>query len=457
MFGEARRGKSTVQTEILGMKVVGMLFATLGWFMREQPIPDQGIDAQVEAATPQGRPNGGVIGLQIKSGSSYFKYSTPGGWWFYPDTENLRYWLNHQLNVAIVLYDPDRNIAYWQAIEQAHIRKTKGGEFRIFIPEEQVLGPGAVPDLLRLANENLLQRSKAGSGDPVSELRAEYDVGLAWILESGDRLYVEVEESLHSKSGRASLRVVSESDFGTIEIARDWPTFYLRGNAVGDAVTELFPWADVSIDRGTYDKHDEMRWRAERCTWNGEYEEWDETEDFSTWADRTLTDELRPFAESTDGSRAYWRLSLALNSLGQETLQQEVDDERWEDLLALDREEAERELVQDGWYAGDYVEIGPGGLNAVERVVFQTREGDDVLAAEDTLWSEAELQPVAAAAILEHAVGGPVSASTAKLFADRFASVFDDGRGEWTISYADVASWVNEVGVSPLPTRRPDR
>jgi hypothetical protein len=44
MFSSER---STVQTEILGVKVVGASFAMLGWFMREQPVPDQGIDAQV--------------------------------------------------------------------------------------------------------------------------------------------------------------------------------------------------------------------------------------------------------------------------------------------------------------------------------------------------------------------------------------------------------------------------
>jgi hypothetical protein len=39
---------STVQTENLGVKVVGGMFAMFGWFMRELPNPDEGVDAHVE-------------------------------------------------------------------------------------------------------------------------------------------------------------------------------------------------------------------------------------------------------------------------------------------------------------------------------------------------------------------------------------------------------------------------
>src|SRR5438552_4452557 len=102
MAGRFSPKRSTVQTEILGVKVVGASFAMLGWFMREQPVPDQGIDAQVEAPTRDGRPSGDLIGLQIKSGSSYFKHPTRGGWWFYLDNDNLRYWLSYGLNVVVI-------------------------------------------------------------------------------------------------------------------------------------------------------------------------------------------------------------------------------------------------------------------------------------------------------------------------------------------------------------------
>lgn len=445
-------GRSTVQTEILGVKVVGASFAMLGWFMREQPVPDQGIDAQVEAPTREGRPSGDLIGLQIKSGSSYFKHRTRGGWWFYLDNDNLRYWLSYGLNVVVILYDAATNAAYWQSVEEQHLEKTANGNFKLFVPEEQVIAAAALPELKRIAAEDRGRVRTGRGGDSARELRATYDRGLVELLASGGELYVNVEEWLATESGRASLHVVAEFDYES-QVVRDWPTFYLRGAEVGEAVRKLFPWADLFVDEPTYRQHDELRWRAERCSWNDEYDDWDEAEEFEAWAARELSDELRPFAVSADGQRAFWRLTLRLNRFGREILERDADEERWNDLLEEDRGERERDLVHGGWYLGDAVEIGPGGLSSVERVVFHTDEDFEVLAAEQTLWTDEDVRPLAAAAILAHALGGPASAAAAVAFVDRFRNVFENKFGEWTISYAEVTGWIDSVGARSLPTR----
>jgi Domain of unknown function (DUF4365) len=450
MAGSFEPRRSTVQIEVLGVKVVGASFAGLGWFMREQTVPDQGIDAQVEAPTDKGRPSGDLIGLQIKSGPSYFKHSTQGGWWFYLDSDNLRYWLGYGLSVVVVLYEPSGNVGYWQSVEEQHLTRTNGN-FKLFVPQEQVIGTSALPELERIARSGG-HVSFRGARDPIQELRATYDRGLVELVGFGGELYVEVEEWLETESGRASLRVIADFDYES-QVVRDWPTFYLRGADVGAAVEELFPWADVSIDEPTYGPHDELRWRAACCTWNQEYEDWDEAEEFDAWSLRELGDGLRAFAESADGQRSFWRLKLQLNALGRETLEREADDERWNDLLQEDRDERELELAHGGWYVGDAVEVGPGGLHYVERVVFHTEEDFDVLAAEEMLWTDEEVRPLAAAAILAHALGGPVSSATAALFVDRFSDVFENEFGEWSIGYSDVASWADSVGAKSLPAR----
>jgi hypothetical protein len=62
---------NTPQTDRLGIAKLEELFATVGWYFREQFIKDVGIDAQVEIVESN-TPTGAIIALQVKSGVSYF-------------------------------------------------------------------------------------------------------------------------------------------------------------------------------------------------------------------------------------------------------------------------------------------------------------------------------------------------------------------------------------------------
>jgi Domain of unknown function (DUF4365) len=55
---------------------------------------------------------GKLLGLQIKSGESFFKERTPNTIIYRGDKEHLQYWLNHKLPILIVLYDPATDTAY---------------------------------------------------------------------------------------------------------------------------------------------------------------------------------------------------------------------------------------------------------------------------------------------------------------------------------------------------------
>lgn len=51
----------------------------LGWLFREQPTEDYGIDAHVEIVEHEDV-RGRLLALQIKSGESWFRETTEGGW-----------------------------------------------------------------------------------------------------------------------------------------------------------------------------------------------------------------------------------------------------------------------------------------------------------------------------------------------------------------------------------------
>lgn len=73
----------------------------LGWLFREQPTEDYGIDAHTEIVEDE-LVLGRLLGLQIKSGQSWFDEPDPSGWWFRPKPEHVSYWTSHSLPVVVV-------------------------------------------------------------------------------------------------------------------------------------------------------------------------------------------------------------------------------------------------------------------------------------------------------------------------------------------------------------------
>lgn len=116
-----------------------------GWFFREQPITDQGIDAHIE---PVDEPNralrgeelgtGRLIALQIKGGKSQFRRPSPGGWWFQFDAAKAKYWLGHALPVVVLLVDLDTNEIYWQRVSAGTAIST-GKHYKLEVPRHQTI------------------------------------------------------------------------------------------------------------------------------------------------------------------------------------------------------------------------------------------------------------------------------------------------------------------------------
>jgi hypothetical protein len=131
-----------------GIYIAANAFETLGFAFREQPTSDFGIDAHVEPRTgPQG--TGQLLGLQIKSGNSYFREAVSEGWWLRTDQWHAKYWMQHALPVLIVQVDVDQGRVFWEAVTRRTVEFTKGGA-KILIRRDRLVDESSLPALREL-------------------------------------------------------------------------------------------------------------------------------------------------------------------------------------------------------------------------------------------------------------------------------------------------------------------
>ena len=119
----------------LGVHAIGTKISKeFGWLFREQ-AEDFGIDAHIEVVA-NGEPTGKIIAVQIKSGESYFVNEEAPELVFRGDPKHLKYWLEHDLPVLVILYHPKIDTAYWQVVTEENITRTPKG-WKMFIPQHQ--------------------------------------------------------------------------------------------------------------------------------------------------------------------------------------------------------------------------------------------------------------------------------------------------------------------------------
>lgn len=280
----------------------------LGWYPREPPAPDYGIDLYVEAAV-DGVPNGRMLGVQIKGGASFFAETADDGVVFRGEQRHLEYWLGHSLPVVVVLYDPGDETMLWQAVTPETVQPTGQG-WKLIVPRSQRLDASGASVLQELVED-----------DPytlrLNALRA--DLGWMRLLREGGRVWIEVEEWVNQTSGRGSITLVGERAGGgeRLERARG---VYLGLLPYERVIPRLFPWADLAVDEELYADKEGERWELEEGTHDSEegrtiivgtnFEEWREM--------RGLTG-LRPYEVEAD-ELARWRLVVELNELGRSFL-----------------------------------------------------------------------------------------------------------------------------------------
>lgn len=171
----------------------------LGWIFREQPTDDFGIDAPFELVE-RGAATGRLIAALIKSGASYSRNTHPDGWWFRLDKDDLEYWLDHALPVLVLLYDPETDAAYWEAVNHHTIVTGKRGGKRLLVPKAQQLNRASQAAL-----------ADAAAGKPEELRLRQLRLALPWmrLLQSGRRILLEANEWVNKTSGRGDIQIVS--------------------------------------------------------------------------------------------------------------------------------------------------------------------------------------------------------------------------------------------------------
>lgn len=136
-----------------GVYAIGLIVAKeLAWIFRDQPKADMGIDAHVEVCENR-NPLGKLIALQIKSGESWFREETSDGYIYRGSLDHLEYWAKHSLPVLVVLYNPEKEKAFWQVVTNDTVTRTKKG-WKITVPQLNVFDKHASLQLRRIAKDS---------------------------------------------------------------------------------------------------------------------------------------------------------------------------------------------------------------------------------------------------------------------------------------------------------------
>ena len=149
------------QISRIGIHGVATIIHKMGWLFREQPISDYGIDAHIEQMN-DGKPTGRLLAAQIKCGHSWFKETDKNGYVYRGDLKHLNYWSSHSLPVIIVLFDQDKNQAFWVPVENSRIKKQSSG-WKITVPFNNTIDNHSIADFNRIVLPNYNKREDLSS------------------------------------------------------------------------------------------------------------------------------------------------------------------------------------------------------------------------------------------------------------------------------------------------------
>jgi len=289
-------------TARFGVNKVDTFFSEHRWLFREQYSHDHGIDAQVEIVN-EGKPTGDLIGIQIKSGKSYFSECTDTSYICRENDRHIDYWRQHCLPVIIILYNPDEDILYWESVSTNSCVRTEKG-WKINVPKDKQLTGKSLRELRELTQPSIYLRNLH---------RLLFDKAWIELAAEGEFIYIEFEDWINKSLPRFNIRIGCDSRSDIEE--GSWPTIY--GNlSIEEALSYTIPWAIFKVDEDAY--HDSMRskWHAE-C-----YLGKDEGEEYFT---RSFEDWYEPPSEgiipiSDNGETQKYRLILNLNQIGRSFL-----------------------------------------------------------------------------------------------------------------------------------------
>jgi hypothetical protein len=423
-------------TERLGVFAVGLRSEQAGWAFRELPRPDRGVDAHIEART-DGRPDGRLLALQIKSGESQFRQRVPGGWRFYIDSAHSAYWRSYSMPVLLVLYNPSTDAAFWQVVNPDTTQSTGDG-FAVDVPESNVFDAGCSRDLDAVAatfNE---------TADGLRDRRTDVDLPWIWMLDGGGRLFVEVEQNLLPADGRCVLRMIVQGADGDTSVVRTWPWAFLATLDFRDELLQLFPWADKQVDELWYRERTVGNFASEHGQWSIEEQPYEFGTGFDDWfKERFGSTTIAPYATTSDGRTALWRLELTLNTEGLEVLEHDKQEMLEEAAIVMEMEDERDYARSEGYYMIEVIEHYIDMLDNLVFVYGCDEENKESLLIEPRLFDEpGGLLPKAVEAILRHMGITSPTQGWSKAFNQRFSEELEAEDGIPKITAEDIEAWL---------------
>lgn len=113
----------TFFTERAGVNAVAAAVNGMRCIWRETPLADIGIDGQIEYLTSDGVPTAQIVGVQVKSGASYFRRISGDAVVYVPSDTHRAYWARFPVPVILVLHDPRDGRLLWSDVR----RQLSGG------------------------------------------------------------------------------------------------------------------------------------------------------------------------------------------------------------------------------------------------------------------------------------------------------------------------------------------
>lgn len=285
-------------TERIGLNVVErIVIEDLGWIFREQPIADMGIDAHLERVQ-DGKPDGKLLALQIKTGLSHFSERTDS-FRYYGKLVHLDYWTGHSLPVVLIAHIPEDEQTLWQVINEDTVIRTKKG-WKVDIPKVNVLGKDTSDALVELFG---------GTSEQQRLRKLAIDEPLMRHIAGGGKVSLALEKWVNKSLGRTPVEVYIYSKDGDEILVKEWFQYY-TGYRVRELAVALFPWSQPVIDEAFYEEN------------RGDYDADDWSDALSRASDEDNgifhedhADGIHPYAEFADEVE-YYRLELKLNELG---------------------------------------------------------------------------------------------------------------------------------------------
>lgn len=140
-------------------------FERIGWGPIPNPFHDLGTDLFVVVRDERRFDRGLFVGVQVKSGSSWFKDPEKDangviqGWWFYESgIDHFDDWVTHGLPYLVVLHDMETKTSYWAHVTAERCVVTGKG-CKLLVPSHQTVDSEHAEALLAIA---ALQKARAG-------------------------------------------------------------------------------------------------------------------------------------------------------------------------------------------------------------------------------------------------------------------------------------------------------